>query len=205
MDQAATSSSAIVSSGGEHVKRPADPTVERKSRDQADAGSHACCQCLGTAEYTEGCPGCKGDGYNHNAQCLRRAADRAERCKCESEVGPHVGVQAQAVTTAVHVGAANQETSCKQSIKIWLTLGPTKSWLTWQSWNEHPHPHENEKHAEWKHHAKGYLDEDDRTTLDPEKVRAGVEREMAFMGELGVGETVQGRDWCGQRAGVTCG
>ena len=52
---------------------------------------------------------------------------------------------------------------------------------------------------------KGYLDEDDRTTLDPEKVRAGVEREMAFMGELGVGETVQGRDWCGQRAGVTSG
>ena len=39
-------SSAIVSRGGEHVKRLADPTVERKSRDQADAGSHACCQCL---------------------------------------------------------------------------------------------------------------------------------------------------------------
>ena len=35
---------------------------------------------------------------------------------------------------------------------------------------------------------KGYFDEDDEMTLDPVQVRAGVEREMAFMGELGVGE-----------------
>ena len=45
---------------------------------------------------------------------------------------------------------------------------------------EHPHPHE--------HPEKGYLDEDDGTGLDPVQVRAGVEREMAFMGKLGVGE-----------------
>ena len=38
---------------------------------------------------------------------------------------------------------------------------------------------------------KGYFDEDDGTTLDPVQVRAGVEREMAFMGELGVGEAVR--------------
>ena len=34
----------------------------------------------------------------------------------------------------------------------------------------------------------GYFDDDDVTPLDPKQVRAGVEREMAFMGELGVGE-----------------
>ena len=53
---------------------------------------------------------------------------------------------------------------------------------------EHPHPHEYEEQVEWEHPEKGYFDEDDGTALDPVQVRAGVEREMTFMGELGVGE-----------------
>ena len=32
----------------------------------------------GTAEYTEGCPGCRRDGCYHNAQCKRRTADRQQ-------------------------------------------------------------------------------------------------------------------------------
>ena len=53
---------------------------------------------------------------------------------------------------------------------------------------EHPHPHEDEEHMEWQHTDKGYFDEDEGTALDPVQVRAGVEREMAFVGEVGVGE-----------------
>ena len=48
---------------------------------------------------------------------------------------------------------------------------------------EHPHPHEDEEHVEWEHPKRGTS-----TTLDPVQVRAGVEREKTFMGELGVGE-----------------
>ena len=74
---------------------------------------------------------------------------------------------------------------------------------------EHPHPHEDEEHMEWEHPDKGYFDEDDGTALDPVQVRAGVEREMAFMGELGVGEPcnrpktgkVWLTRWCYQRKG----
>ena len=51
---------------------------------------------------------------------------------------------------------------------------------------ELPHPHEDEEHMEWEHPEKGYFDENDGTALDLVQVRAGVE--MAFMGELGVGE-----------------
>ena len=50
---------------------------------------------------------------------------------------------------------------------------------------EHPHPHEDEEHAERGLPEKGYCGEEDGTTLDPEQVRAGVERELAFMDELG--------------------
>ena len=50
MRQATSSSSAIVSSGGEHAKRSADPPVEGrfrclKSRNQEDVQSHTFCQC----------------------------------------------------------------------------------------------------------------------------------------------------------------
>ena len=49
-NQATTSSSAIVSSGGDHPKRPADPSSRErfrclKSRDQEDAQSHVYCRC----------------------------------------------------------------------------------------------------------------------------------------------------------------
>ena len=62
---------------------------------------------------------------------------------------------------------------------------------------------------EWKHPDKGYFDEDGGTALDPVQVRAGVEREMAFMGELSVGEPcnrpktgkVWSTWWCHRRKG----
>ena len=53
----------------------------------------------------------------------------------------------------------------------------------------------------------GYFDEDDGTTLDVVQLRAGVEHEMAFMGELGVGEPCDRpkTERCGQHDGVTSG
>ena len=74
---------------------------------------------------------------------------------------------------------------------------------------EHPHPHEDEEHVEWEHPEKVYFDEDDGTALDPVQVRPGVERGMAFMGELGVGEPcnrpktgkVWSTRWCYRRKG----
>ena len=77
MNQAATSSSAIVSRGGEHAKRPADPTVEGEiqlsetKRPRGRPVTHTL-PMPSAVEYTEGCPGCMGDGYYHNAQCKRR-------------------------------------------------------------------------------------------------------------------------------------
>ena len=74
---------------------------------------------------------------------------------------------------------------------------------------EHPHPHEDDEHVEREHPDKGYFDEDDGTALDPEQVRAGVEREMVFMDEFGVGEAcnrpkkgkVWSTRWCYRRKG----
>ena len=65
---------------------------------------------------------------------------------------------------------------------------------------------------EWEHPEEGYFDEDDEKALDPVRVRAGVECEMAFMGELGVGEAcdrpktakVWLTRWCYRRKGHKC-
>ena len=82
MHQATSSSSAIVPSGGEHTKRSADPTVEGEipmSEVKRPRGRPITriLPMPGTMEYTEGCPGCRGDGHHHKAQCKRRAAERA--------------------------------------------------------------------------------------------------------------------------------
>ena len=66
MSRATPSSSAIVSSGGEHAKRPADPTVEEEipmSEIKRPRGPPITrvLPLPGTMEYTEECPGCKGD------------------------------------------------------------------------------------------------------------------------------------------------
>ena len=99
--------------------------------------------------------------------------------------------------------------SCKQLIKTWLMLKQTMTWLTWQSWNTHILT-KMRNTRNWEHPVKGYFDEDDGTTLDPVQVRAGVEREMAFMGELCVGEpcdrpkkgkVVWSTRWCYRRKG----
>ena len=67
---------------------------------------------------------------------------------------------------------------------------------------EHPNPHEDGEYAECEHPVKGHVDEDDGTILDPVQVKVGVEREMAFMGELGVGEPCDRPRWCYRRKGV---
>ena len=152
-NQAAASSSATVSSGGEHAKRPADPTVEEEipMSEILRPRGRPITRVLpmpGTAEHTEGCPGCRGDGYCHNAHCRRRVAERAASASHaggaasrvggaitfqttshaasgaassshvggvsnQSQIATHAGVQAQAGPTAVHVGAANQETQLR--------------------------------------------------------------------------------------------
>ena len=74
---------------------------------------------------------------------------------------------------------------------------------------EHPHPQKDEEHVEWEHPDKGCFDEDDGTALDPVQARAGVEREMAFMAVLGVGQPcnrpktakVWSTRWCYRRNG----
>ena len=143
----------------------------------------------------------------------------------------HVGA------AAVHVGAANQETQLRAvhvgaaAVQLGAAnetqlravhVGAAKSRNQWQTFDmadaqtehdmadvavvEHPHPHEDEEHVEW-----GYFDEDGGTALDPVQVRAGVEREMAFMGELGVREQcdrpmtgkVWSTRWCYRRKGDT--
>ena len=67
---------------------------------------------------------------------------------------------------------------------------------------EHPHFREEEEHAEWDHLVKGYFDEDDGTTLDLVQVKAGVEREVAFMGGRAIARRL---DKCGQRDVVADG
>ena len=83
--------------------------------------------------------------------------------------------------------------------------------ITWLTCSRGTHPHEDEEHVVWEHPEKEYFDEDDGTTLDPVQVRAGVEREMAFTGELGVGEPcdrpmtgkVWSTRWCYRRKSDT--
>ena len=156
----------------------------------------------------------------------------------------HSGVQAKAGPTAVHVGAANQETQSTavhvgaaavqvgaanetqlRAVHVGAAIQETQLQTVEQDMAdaqadhdmadgavvEHSHLHEDEEHVEWEHPDKGYFDEDDGTTLDPVQVRAGVEREIAFMAELGVGELcdrpktgkVWSTRWCYRRKKVT--
>ena len=83
------------------------------------------------------------------------------------------------------MGAANQETQM-QTVDQDMVDAQTDHDMADGAVVEHPHLHEDEEHVEWEHLDWGYFDEDGGTTLDPVQVRAGVEREMAFIGELGV-------------------
>ena len=88
--------------------------------------------------------------------------------------------------------------SCKQLIKIWPMLRRTMTWFD-LAVVDHTHPNEDEEHVEWEHPEKGYFD------VDPVQVRAGVEREMAFMRDsvLVNRATVRKRERSGQHDGVT--
>ena len=138
------------------------------------------------------------------------------------QVATQAGVQAKAV------GAANQETQSRDvhvraaAVQV---EGASETQLPTVDQNmadaqkdhdmaevavvEHPHPHEDEENVEWDHPEKVNVDEDGGTTLDLVQVRACVEREMAFMGELGVGEPrnhpktgkVWSTRWCYRRKG----
>ena len=106
---------------------------------------------------------------------------------------------------AVHVGAAIE--TQLQTVDQDMADAQTDNDMADVAVVEHPHPHEDEEHVEWEHPVKGYFDEDDGTT--PVQVRAGVEREMAFMEELGVGEPCNrpktgkawSTRWCYRRKG----
>ena len=107
--QATSSSSAIVSSGGEHVKCSADHTVEGEipmSQIKRPRGRPITrvLPMPGTAEYTEGCPGCRRFGYHHNVQCKRRTADRAAIASHEG--GESKRRAADRAAGASHVGGA---------------------------------------------------------------------------------------------------
>ena len=58
----------------------------------------------GTVENTEGCPGCRGDGYYHHAQCKRRTADRA--AVASHGRGGNKRRAADSAASASHVGGA---------------------------------------------------------------------------------------------------
>ena len=130
-------------------------------------------------------------------------------CSNQIQVATHAGVQAKAGPTAVHVGAAHE--TQLQTVDQNMADAQTDHDMDDVAVVEHPHPHEDEEHVEWEHPEKVYFDEDDGTNLDPVQVRAGVEREMAFMGELGVGEPcdrpktvkVWSTRWCYRRKGDT--
>ena len=254
--QAAASSSATVSSGGEHAKRPADPTVEGEipMSEILRPRGRPITRVLpmpGTAEHTEGAQDAeemvtvtthtadvelpKGQSVHltwevqhlgwevpfqfkqqvtlpveqqaHlmwevfptkvNLRLTRESRPRRGRqqftwelrTKKQSREPAHVGsaaVQAGAANEtqlrAVHVGAAKQETQL-QTVGQDMADPQTDHDMADVAVVEHPRPHEDEENLD-----KGHFDEDDGTTLDPVQVRAGVEHEMAFMGELGVGE-----------------
>ena len=90
-----------MSSGGEHTKRSADPTVEGKI---PMSEVTRVLPMPGTVEYTEGCPGCRRDGYSHNAQCKRRTADRA--AIASHGRGENKRRAADSAASASHVGGA---------------------------------------------------------------------------------------------------
>ncbi len=56
----------------------------------------------GTPEYTDGCPGCFGERYDHNAECKRRAAERA----ASSSAAPAATTAAAAAPTSTASAAA---------------------------------------------------------------------------------------------------
>ena len=65
----------------------------------------------GTTEYTEGCPGCRGDGFHHNVQCKRRTSEAAASA---SHVGGASQTASQAASRAANssqVGGAIQNVS----------------------------------------------------------------------------------------------
>ena len=83
------------------------------------------------------------------------------------QIATHAGVQAKEGPTAVHVGAANQETQ-SQTVDQDMADAQTDQDMADLAVVQHPHPHEDE---ERKHTDTGYFDEDDGTTLDLVQVR----------------------------------
>ena len=106
----ATSSSAIVSSGGEKKKRPVDPTIEGEipMSDVKRPRGRPITRILlipGTVDR-EGCTSGKGDGYYHNVHSKRRAAERAATASRVGGAAPQVGGASQ-TTIQASSGAAS--------------------------------------------------------------------------------------------------
>ena len=136
------------------------------------------------------------------------------------QVATHARVQAKAELTGVHVGTANQETQLRavhvgaanetqlQTVDQNMADAQTDCDMADVAVVEHPHPHEDEEHVEGEHLTRG-ISMFDRTALDLVLVRAGVERGMAFVGGLVVGEPgnppktgkVWPTRWCYRRKG----
>ena len=76
MAQAGDSSNAIVSSGGGHDKRASRPSKVPMAEIKRPRGRQITniLPVVGSVECTVGCPGCMGQGYYHNAHCLRQRA-----------------------------------------------------------------------------------------------------------------------------------
>ena len=101
-----------------------------------------------TVEYTEGCPGCKGDGYYHNVKCKRRTAEIAASAASAANTAraSHVGGAIQFANQAAgraanqaarralsssQVGGAIQNVSWKQHSDI--SCGRCKFQSSWGS------------------------------------------------------------------------
>ena len=64
-----------------------------------------------TMEYTEGCPGCKGDGYYHNVQCKRRADHLGGAIQTASQAARRAADSSQVGSAIQNADESNVATS----------------------------------------------------------------------------------------------
>ena len=114
MSQATTSSSAIESSGGWQIKRPADPTVEGKipTISEVKPRGRPITRILpipGTEEYTGGCPGCidKATITMHTVN-VELPSEKCAHLTWEVPFKMHVTLPKAGSASASYVGDASQ-------------------------------------------------------------------------------------------------
>ena len=184
----------------------------------------------GSDEHTEGCPGCTGERYYHNAECRRRAAQRGRQASpeaardepmaaLEDQPGPapqaaDVGGSQSSAAAVAPVGEEQMDvTALTREPKEAEAAAETEVESADEAYAEAAEDDMPQPHTPMQRVSPGWrqeYDEDDGTPLDPDRVAKGVARELAFMDELGVGEDcprptdgtkVWSCRWCHRRKG----